>query len=223
MDFFHGDIPVNVVFEKRKTLSMTFDHDGVLNISAPSKMSMEEVRLFVEKHKRWVRTHYVKIKGKAEHYVKISVEEGGTVMYLGEVLKVRMGEKNKVLKIGDEMFFPEGAGMEDYFKWLKGGAKEYLTRGLDTKAYEAGISFSKIKITSATTRWGSCNENGVISLSWRLMMCPKEAIDYVLIHELCHRIHMDHSEEFWEEVEKRMPDYRVQKKWLDDHSYLMEI
>jgi hypothetical protein len=54
-------------------------------------------------------------------------------------------------------------------------------------------------------------------------MCPPEAIDYVIIHELCHRLHMDHSAEFWAEVEHRMPDYKKQKKWLDDNSYLMDI
>ncbi len=202
---------------------MRFDRDGVLNISAPSKMPMEEVRLFVEKHKRWIRTHYVKTVGEAENRVKISVEDGGTVMYLGEVLSVRICEKKRPVKIGNELLFPEGAGMEDYYKWLKKASKEYLTVRLDTIAYEAGISYSALKINSARTRWGSCNENGIISLSWRLMMCPKEAIDYVIIHELCHRIHMDHSKDFWEEVEKRMPGYRAQKKWLNDNSYLMEV
>ena len=202
---------------------MRFDRDGVLNISAPSKMPMEEVRLFVEKHKRWIRTHYVKVVGEAENRVRISAEDGGSVMYLGEVLSVRVSDRKRPVKIGNEFLVPEGAETEDYFKWLKKASKEYLPVRLDSIAYEAGISYSTLKITSARTRWGSCNENGVISLSWRLMMCPKEAIDYVIIHELCHRIHMDHSEEFWNEVEKRMPDYRTWKKWLDDNSYLTEV
>ena len=86
-----------------------------------------------------------------------------------------------------------------------------------------GITYRDLRISGAKSKWGSCSETGMITLSWRLMMCPKEAIDYVIIHELCHRIHMDHSEDFWNEVEKRMPDYRTWKKWLDDNSYLTEV
>jgi predicted metal-dependent hydrolase len=86
-----------------------------------------------------------------------------------------------------------------------------------------GIDYRQLRISSARSKWGSCSASGQIVLAWHLMMCPPESIEYVIIHELCHRIHMDHSKAFWAEVERFMPDYKKHKNWLDDHSYIMDI
>ena len=102
-------------------------------------------------------------------------------------------------------------------------AKEYLPSKLALISESTGIPFRRTRISGAKKSWGSCSPDGTISLSWRLMMCPSEAIDYVIVHELCHRLHMDHSKEFWAEVGSRMPDYKKRKKWLDANSFLMDL
>ncbi len=84
-----------------------------------------------------------------------------------------------------------------------------------------GVSYGRITIRSQRTRWGSCSAKGNLNFNCLLMLCPEEVQDYVVIHELCHRKHLNHSADFWEEVEKFCPDYRVHRKWLKENGALL--
>ena len=80
-----------------------------------------------------------------------------------------------------------------------------------------GVSYGRITIRSQRTRWGSCSARGNLNFNCLLMLCPEAVQDYVVIHELCHRKHLNHSPEFWAEVERHCPHYRIEKKWLKDN------
>ncbi len=84
-------------------------------------------------------------------------------------------------------------------------------------APKVGVSYGRITIRSQRTRWGSCSSQGNLNFNCLLMLAPAEVVDYVVVHELCHRKEMNHSSRFWNEVEKILPDYAVQRKWLKDH------
>ena len=108
---------------------------------------------------------------------------------------------------------------------------EELTAGIDYElavrvAYYAeklGVSYGKITLRQQKTRWGSCAANGKLNFNWLLILAPPEVLDYVVVHELCHRREMNHSQAFWKEVEKILPDYRERQKWLKDNGWrLME-
>lgn len=81
-------------------------------------------------------------------------------------------------------------------------------------AKQMGVSYGRITIRGQKTRWGSCSSRGNLSFNWKLMLCPPEIRDYVVVHELAHRKEMNHSREFYAEVEKVLPDYRERQKWL---------
>lgn len=80
-----------------------------------------------------------------------------------------------------------------------------------------GVQYGKITIRSQVSRWGSCSSKGNLNFNCLLMLTPPEVRDYVVVHELCHRIEMNHSAAFWAEVRRVLPGYEVQKKWLKDH------
>jgi hypothetical protein len=80
-----------------------------------------------------------------------------------------------------------------------------------------GVNYGKITIRHQKTRWGSCSSKGNINYNCLLMLTPNEIQDYVVVHELCHRLQMNHSQKFWAEVEKVLPDYRQRRKWLKDN------
>lgn len=80
-----------------------------------------------------------------------------------------------------------------------------------------GVTYGRITIRNQRTRWGSCSAKGNLNFNCLLMLAPDEVQDYVIVHELCHRLEMNHSPRFWKEVERVLPDYRAAKQWLKEH------
>ena len=103
---------------------------------------------------------------------------------------------------------------DEQIKELKRCARIILTHKTQHYADIMGLKFGRITITSAKTRFGSCSGEGNISYSYRLMLYPEEAIDYVVVHELSHLVHMNHSAEFYKLVESILPDYKKRRKLL---------
>ena len=108
----------------------------------------------------------------------------------------------------------QGALTEEQIKELRRRARSVLTAKTEALAAVMGVHYNKITITSARTRFGSCNSKGNISYSYRLMLYPEAAQDYVVVHELAHIRHHDHSAAFWALVERTMPDYRRRQALL---------
>jgi len=77
-----------------------------------------------------------------------------------------------------------------------------------------GVSYGRITIRAQRTRWGSCSSKGNLNFNCLLALVPPEVLDYVVVHELCHRKHLNHSPAFWREVEAVLPDYEIHRKWL---------
>lgn len=95
-------------------------------------------------------------------------------------------------------------------------ALRYIPERTEHYAKQIGVDYGGITIRCQKTRWGSCSSKGNLNFNCLLMLTPPEIIDYVVVHELCHRKQMNHSKDFWLEVEKVLPDYKDRKKWLRD-------
>ena len=80
-----------------------------------------------------------------------------------------------------------------------------------------GGHYTSITIRDQKSRWGSCSSRGTLSFNYRLIFAPPEILDYVVVHELCHLTHMNHSKDFWNKVASVMPDYKIHRKWLKEH------
>ena len=96
-------------------------------------------------------------------------------------------------------------------------ASDYLPGRVALYGPLVGVTCRSITIRCQRSRWGSCNREGDLNFNCLLMLAPKEVVDYVVVHELCHRKQMNHSAAFWAEVEKIIPNWKEHRKWLRDH------
>ena len=102
--------------------------------------------------------------------------------------------------------------------------KEARRRITERAAYFAekmGVNYGRIAIKAAKTRWGSCSARGNLNFHWKLILMPPAILDYVVVHELAHRIEMNHSPRFWAQVERILPDYRERRRWLKENGGLI--
>ena len=106
---------------------------------------------------------------------------------------------------------------EEELQMLAVQARKELPFLVQHYAAVLGVTYGRITIRSQKTRWGSCSGAGNLNFNCLLMLCPPEVRDYVVVHELCHRKQMNHSAAFWAEVERILPDYRGQRKWLKEN------
>ena len=111
----------------------------------------------------------------------------------------------------------EGCFTEQEIKKLVALAKQVIPEKVAYYARLMGVTYGRISIRKQKTRWGSCSREGNLSFNCLLMMAPPEVLDYVVVHELSHRLEMNHSARFWTQVEKVLPDYRGPRKWLKEH------
>lgn len=100
------------------------------------------------------------------------------------------------------------------FESSKARAKKLLLERARYWAEQYGVKFNRISIKRAATRWGSCSSKGNLNFHYRLFFLPEELREYVVVHEICHLIEMNHSRAFWKEVERTMPAWRIYKRQL---------
>ena len=98
-------------------------------------------------------------------------------------------------------------------------ARRAVAETATREAARLGVAFKRITIRDTRSRWGSCSTTGTLSFSWRLVLAPREILDYVVVHELCHLRHHDHSSRFWAFVAEAWPKYHEHKAWLDAHGW----
>lgn len=93
-------------------------------------------------------------------------------------------------------------------------ARTIISQKCKIFAGEMGVTYGTISIREQKTRWGSCSSKGNLNFNWKLVLMPEDILDYVVVHELAHRVEMNHSPAFWTIVERVLPDYKERRKWL---------
>jgi predicted metal-dependent hydrolase len=88
-----------------------------------------------------------------------------------------------------------------------------------SEAAALGVSYLRLTLRDQRSRWGSCSSKGALSFNWRLVLAPHDVLDYVVVHEVCHLVEHHHGAAFWALVERRRPNYRDSKDWLDEHGW----
>lgn len=151
--------------------------------------------------------------------------DGYTFLLLGKTCEIRLTNE-RYIRFDSEnnvLYLPEKNARKRLVSWLKENAKRIFTQTSLETAKRMGVTFQSVEISSARTRWGSCSQENAIRYSFRLLYAPKEVIEYVVVHELAHVKHKNHSPAFWREVGNYVPDYKTRRKWLKERGILMQI
>ena len=170
---------------------------------------------------------YWKRKRMQEPEGRLKLENGDVLYYLGEnriLTVIREDRKRSIVKCVQDrllLFVPYeadyGEKRRQLEKWYRKEAALVLHQKASEFAKLLSVSFEDVRIKDQKSRWGSCSSKGNLNFNCLLMLTPPEVIDYVVAHELCHLKEMNHSARFWNEVEKIIPTYKEQKKWLKDN------
>lgn len=239
------EIQVHIIRSKRKTLCMTVNKDGSVTVKAPHLFPTEqEIARFVEQKAEWILKQRQRQQDREDMKLVRRFETDYSFPYLGEerLVEMQSAKKTSISYIDERIIIqspycealesdyeaPEnektiGKLQSDLKKWYKKQAFAYISKRVEYYQDIVGVTVTSVSIKSRKSQWGSCDSNGNLTFSWRLIMASPEAIDYVVIHELCHRKHMDHSREFWNELQKYMPDFKKNKQWLEEHSVNLTI
>ncbi|MBR2441501.1 MAG: M48 family metallopeptidase [Clostridia bacterium] len=216
--------PDEIIRSKRKTLAISIDAFGKLTVRAPIACSKERIFAFLQAKEGWI------LRKKAERTgagIQLPSENlhGYALLLLGKPCKISVEKTDKVGydSAQQRIILPEKNTKTRLVRWLKENAERILTDVTAQKAKEMGVAYTSLSIGSARGRWGSCSGKNEIRYTFRLLYAPKPVIEYVVVHELAHIRHKNHSKSFWQEVERYIPDWKIRRKWLKTHGALMEI
>ena len=212
--------PTQIVKSKRKSISLIIKNNGDFIVRAPSKVDETKIFEFINLKSDWIirkRTEVLTNQPKS-----LRLENGEIIALLGEEYKISTQPVNRAKISENQIILPLQNSKDHFIKLLKKYAKKYLEKRTEVIAHNFNLTYNGIIISSARTCWGSCSFNNKLHFTYKLMLCPKVVVDYIIIHELCHTKIKNHSSSFWGLVGKLNPDYKNVEKWLKQNRGIIE-
>jgi hypothetical protein len=149
---------------------------------------------------------------------------GATVPYLEATLALRPERgRTRVHRRGDVLLVPHGDHRPALERWYRRNARLEIAPRLDRAVEALGTSYTALTIRNQRTRWGSCSSTGAMSFNWRLLLAPEDVLEYVVWHEACHLLVLDHSPRFWSLLGRHLPDYAEPRRWLRRHGQTLVL
>ncbi len=222
---------------RAKNLRLVVDRDGLI-IVAPAAFDLTELNPLLQQKKQWLLNQFQFFKQIASSRPpsvspppepQASLDAGiatllkSPLFFLGrechiilniephQAIQVRLKLHNLYLTVPDEKVAV--AALET---WYQRRSRQYFHKRTEELARVIGVTYNSLQVRPLTRRWGSCTSKRNLSFNWRLIMAPPSVIDYVIIHELCHLIELNHSKRFWAIVASRCPTYYKERLWLRD-------
>ncbi len=216
--------PAEIIRSRRKTLAISVDSMGRLIVRAPLHCSEARIFAFIREKEKWILKKQAEKKGAGVQLPSDNLD-GYELMLLGRRCKIHVVETLNVRYDyeSQSVYLPEKNTKERLIKWLKENAKRIFSAVTEETAKKMGVAYKSVTVTSARGRWGSCSYDNAIHYSFRLLFAPKEVVEYVVVHELTHVQHKNHSKSFWTAVERFVPDWKEKRKWLHTHNALMQV
>lgn len=211
--------PYTITRASRRSISIQISRTKGLVVRAPFSVPEDIIHAFVERKSEWIKKHTMR-------HDEQRTQKDNTLYYLGQPFALEYNLLQKEPIIHSEGFFTFSGKVRDTSSeqgvlenWYRKQAREYMTERVRHYAQEHNFRHGRVCITGALTRWGSCSARNNLNFPWRLLMAPREVIDYVVVHELAHTVHKNHSPRFWGLVESIMPDWKLYRAHLREEGW----
>lgn len=204
---------IRIIKERRKTICLKLIDEDTAVLKVPKRLSDKDIAKFLEGKKKWLAQKSNKLMADRLFSQNFDLENfaylfGNMVGSFKEIIfgfgQMTQGQKKLAIK---------------KFYLSRFGKLEEISRQLSA---ETGFSYAEVKPTDSARVWGSYSSSRVMKLNWRLLILPENLVKYVVYHELCHSRQMNHSPQFWKEVERFCPNYKELKKELNRFAFLLK-
>lgn len=218
---------------RRKTTDIVIERDGIVCVRAPSGMHAEQVDEIVLDRRMWIYRNLAHWRDLNATRVVREWVNGETFLYLGSSYRLQLvdhQDEDLLLKDGRfrlrrDILVTGGkpAGLAAFESFYRSKGQSRLAERVARYAPMAGVLPGSISVGELGYRWASCTARGHLRFHWKCLMAPLTVIDYIVVHELCHLHHRDHSDAFWNEVDKVLPDWRERREWLRSRGAALDL
>lgn len=225
-------IPVRIIRSPRRKTSVIKILEPAVEVRVPHWVDDSYIRQLLHERRDWIETHYAKLKDNQRRF-GLAVTQGHPWPFKGQEYSLlwQQGVKAQVCADADQLQvvisrrskLPEAEQVSRQLKkWYQHEAEIELQARLDYWSKAMGLTYRSLSVKSYRKRWGSCSAQTDISLNWRLIMLPTPLIDYVVIHELAHITHFNHSRDFWALVACYCTDWKTLRHDLNQRVSLLQ-
>ncbi|MEJ2792077.1 SprT family zinc-dependent metalloprotease [Iodobacter sp. LRB] len=217
----------------RMTTDIVLERDGIISVRPPIRMTPEQIDQTVLSKRMWIYRNLAEWRELNATKIRREWVGGESFPYLGRNYRLQfVDHQDAPLKLKEGRLcllrqVVQDGGIEaahqafETFYQEKGLIR--LPERVALFSAKVGVKPGNIQVKDLGFRWASCLKNGDLHFHWKCLMAPLKIIDYIVVHELCHFHHRDHSAAFWNEVDKIIPDYRERKDWLKMHGAALNL
>lgn len=216
----YKDIEYRLQRSNRKTASIYIERDGSVSLLVPDTLDDSRVDELIESKRRWIYEGIAEWEDLNATRVHREFVSGEGFLYLGRSYRLQIVEaQDEPLKLIDGCFrlrlnSNDNDPAAAFRGFYRSKGREKIRERVAVYEPSLGVKASSIRVQELQNRWGSCGDDGSLAFHWKCMMAPLTVLDYIVVHELAHILHHNHSKEFWSAVDRVMPDYSDRREWL---------
>ena len=215
-------ISPQIIRSNRKTLSLSINENSDLVVRAPHRVSDDEIQKFISEKSAWIDKKQRLIKARLED--NLNQFSSAQCLYLGSLYPLKIDNNNvEPISFNGHIFTITNVNRERISLPLKSWYKKrFIEVALPRLSYFSDkhkLKVNQVRVKEQKTLWGSCSSKNNINLNYLLIMAPIKVIDYVIVHELVHTIHKNHSAKFWQKVATMLPNYKDARYWLKENGH----
>ncbi|WIF94092.1 M48 family metallopeptidase [Caminicella sporogenes] len=227
------NIEFDVIFRKRKTMEISIEPPDIIKVVVPLNTPKEIIIQKVKSKASWIVQKLFEFKDIEYRKIKREFVNGESFMYLGRnyTLQIILDEnvKKPEVKLYQGRFYITSFTKEEKVlqkameEWYRKKALEKILERIKYYQPYFPVKPKNVKVKEQKKRWGSCSSDRNLLFNWRCVMAPSNVLDYIVVHEMCHMVHMNHSKQFWNLLESIMPDYKKRREWLKNYGIRMDL